>query len=116
MSSHKKRRELNRATDEHTHARIRAELAAALAACKAKDEAIAECLEHWVPPSSEAQIKQALAIKPDDSALKAWLGEPVWVSSEDLKLVEEYGYKMLMVDDAKRGMADTPLYSPKGLK
>ena len=27
MSSHKKRRELNRATAEHTHARVRAELA-----------------------------------------------------------------------------------------
>ena len=38
-----------------------AEIAELVAALALKDEAIAECLEHWVPPSSEAQIKQALA-------------------------------------------------------
>lgn len=85
--------------------RLRAELVNALAACKAKDEAILQ-----------ENYSLALSIQPDDAALKAWLGEPVWVNSEYLGLVKEYGYKKLMVDDEKRGMSDTPLYSPKELK
>ena len=51
---------------------LRQQLTECQAALALKDEAIAECLEHWVPPSSEAQIKQALAIKPDNTALREW--------------------------------------------
>ena len=65
--------------------------------------------------NSEAQIKQALAIQPDDSALKAWLGEPVaW------EFTDAFGTHYT---DDQRDWMDTPgiesvipLYSPKGLK
>ena len=95
---------------------LRAELAQALAACKAKDSGIEHILTNpngaWV----YVKLGELLSIEPDDAALKVWLGEPVWVYSKDLKLVNEFGFNKLMVDDTKRGMADTPLYSPKELK
>jgi hypothetical protein len=90
------------------------ELAAALAACKSKDEAIREGLETYKVPMT-ARIVEALAIQPDDSALKAWLGEPVaW------EFTDAFGTHYT---DAQRDWMDTPgiesvtpLYSPKGLK
>ena len=95
MSSHKKRRELNRATAEHTHARIRAELVNALAACKAKDEAILQ-----------ENYSLTLSFQPDDAALKAWLGEPVAeVDDSGVVIVCRYDYK-----------PKDKFYSPKGLK
>ena len=54
------------------------QLAAALAAIKVKDALLTELLlpdRDW--PIMDKQIADALAIQPDDSALKAWLGEPV---------------------------------------
>ena len=59
---------------------IRQQLAAALAACELKDEALQNCegmldeLRDY--PITHDAIIEALAIQPDDSALKAWLGEP----------------------------------------
>ena len=56
-------------------AKVEQQLAAALAACKLKDEA----LKRWkfdslnMPLSEFEVIKKALAIQPDDDALKAWL-------------------------------------------
>ena len=109
MSSHKKRRELNRATDEHTHARIRAELVNALAACKAKDEALITLMKYnprtryvggvefgYEEPVGECLLKvldecdKALAIQPDDSALEAIVkkaGEVMreWCASESCR-------------------------------
>ena len=52
---------------------LRAELVKALAACKVKDEALRE-LDQLIPVGATIA---ALAIQPDDAALKAWLGEPV---------------------------------------
>lgn len=93
---------------------LRAELAAALAACKSKDEAIREGLETYKIPMT-ARIVEALAIQPDDSALKAWLGEPVaW------EFTDAFGTHY--TDDQRDWMdtpgieSVTPLYSTKGLK
>lgn len=52
---------------------LRAELVKALAACKVKDEALRE-LDQLIHVGATIA---ALAIQPDDAALKAWLGEPV---------------------------------------
>lgn len=93
---------------------LRAELVKALAACKVKDEALRE-LDQLIPVGATIA---ALAIQPDDSALKAWLGEPVaWmqISVEDGvdtkfprdHLPEKYNKEWWMFE---------PLYSPKGLK
>ncbi len=51
---------------------LRAELVKALAACKVKDAAITEGLETYKIPMT-ARIVEALAIQPDDSALKAFM-------------------------------------------
>lgn len=51
---------------EQERDQLRTELVKALAACKAKDEAILQ-----------ENYSLALSFQPDDSALKAWLGEPV---------------------------------------
>lgn len=83
---------------------LRAELAAALAACKAKDEAILQ-----------ENFSLALSFLPDDAALKAWLGEAVaW------EFTDAFGTHY--TDDQRDWMdtpgieSVTPLYSPKGLK
>ena len=69
---------------------LRAELAAALAACKAKDEALTSDVtvttqsgKVTVPLRTLSfAVNEAIAIQPDDVALKAWLGEPVaWTHS-----------------------------------
>lgn len=74
---------------------LRAELATALAACKAKDEAILQ-----------ENYSLALSFQPDDSALKAWLGEPVAeVDDSGVVIVCRYDYK-----------PKDKFYSPKGLK
>ena len=58
---------------------MRQQLAAAIAACRLKDEALQNCegmldeLRDY--PITHDAIIEALAIQPDDSALKAWLGE-----------------------------------------
>jgi hypothetical protein len=88
--------------------RLRAELAAAIAACKVKDEALNAMLERF-GIMSDGCIKQAsiaIAIQPDDSALKAWLGEPVAeVDDSGVVIVCRYDYK-----------PKDKFYSPKGLK
>lgn len=92
---------------------LRAELVNALAACKAKDEALRaanhSCIEDW------PLLREALAIQPDDSALKAWLGAPVaW------EFTDAFGTHY--TDDQRDWMdtpgieSVTPLYSPKELK
>jgi hypothetical protein len=84
-------------------------LAAALAACKLKDEALKlialdDCC---TDPAPIAQ--KALTIQPDASALKAWLGEPVaWLEGNPEGL--------WFVAYSKNDKApQNPLYSPKGL-
>jgi len=68
----------------------RQQLVAALAACKLKDEALSDMRSGWRYiretygdlygvgwERAENKADAALAIQPDDSALREWLGEPV---------------------------------------
>ena len=55
-------------------------LAAALAACKAKDEALEQIADDDYDGSPIKIAHKALAIQPDDAALKTWLGEPVAIA------------------------------------
>ena len=75
-------------------------------------------------------VEKALTIQPDDSALKAWLGEPagykrLWALNgevpakerrENGRLAWPYKFKLLPVTEGKCLPDDVPLYSPKGLK
>ncbi len=60
---------------------LRQQLAAALAACKRKDDALQNCegmldeLRDY--PITHDAIIEALAIQPDDSALKAWVSQRI---------------------------------------
>jgi len=96
--------------------RLQKEKAAqAVAACKLKDEALKlialdDCC---TDPAPIAQ--KALAIQPDDDALKAWLGEPQPCRSD--------GRCQYAIDHGAEGLGHCPvgkccmpLYSPKGLK
>ena len=109
----------------------------AIAACKLKDEALEMCkplAAYGIVGSRDVDqaifqiaISKALTIQPDDSALKAWLGDPAgWVwerrynnggySREVFQFESE---ALEMAEDGKnlpRQDTVTPLYSPKGLK
>ena len=91
----------------------RQQLAAAIAACKQKDAAIKDLLEFATYSTcgkahAVEAAKEALAIQPDDSALKAWIGEPVaWMITYDGKCM---GF--VPTEEANTVAA----YSPKGLK
>jgi hypothetical protein len=92
---------------------LRAELVKALAACKAKDEALRaanhSCVEDW------PLLREALAIKPDDAALKAWLGEPVaWQSINNPLFVTSD--KKVADGWQSSGYSIRNLYSSKELK
>ena len=78
------------AGDNALIAGLKNDLAAAIAACELKDESLEAAhngLRWWMDAfplhvteaDNEEMLKivKALAIQPDDSALKAWLGEPV---------------------------------------
>lgn len=92
------------------------QLAAAIAACKMKDNVISMVQDNYFLHEHHAQLsEEALAIQPDDSALKAWLGKPT-----DWKFTTSSGTHYT---DDKRDWLDgygiesvTPLYSPKELK
>ena len=91
-------------------------VAQAVAACKLKDAAL-ENAEGMLDelrdyPVTHDEIIEALAIQPDDAALKAWLGGPVcWM---------HYNTQgELRISTKKPSWDETvwpPLYSPKGLK
>ena len=86
-------------------AQLRAELVKALAACKMKDETLQE-LDQLIPVGATIA---ALAVQPDDAALKAWLGEPVATA-----MINQHGTRwMHWKADLAHGKN---LYSPKGLK
>ena len=102
---------------------LRQQLAAALAACNLKDMALERIasinLAEYLLPEDFAfrvlQVRKALAIQPDDSALKVWLGEPL--------LCREDGRCQYAIDHGAEGMGHCPegkccmpRYSPKGLK
>lgn len=83
------------------------QLAGAIAACKLKDEAISDFLKQY-PHMTKGYVLDALAIQPDDSALREWLGEPVaWMITYDGKCM---GF--VPTEEANT----VAVYSPKGLK
>ncbi len=88
---------------------MRQQLASAIAACKLKDEA----LQHYAGLAGDDAFNNYLAIhalnnKPDDDALKAWIGEPVaWMITYDGKCM---GF--VPTEEANT----VAVYSPKGLK
>lgn len=105
--------------------------AQAVAACKLKDEALQNCegmldeLRDY--PITHDAIIEALAIQPDDSALKAWLGEPVAWKHDDPKrhdaitdsvkeLLHRANSEYMHRPIDKTEHYTIPLYSPKGLK
>jgi hypothetical protein len=86
------------------------QLAAALAVCKVKDELIRMCAGIQV-----GYLKEALAIQPNDSALKAWLGEPVFIRRDQLLKVRESPF-LCRIDPIQQDAGWIPLYAPKGMK
>ncbi len=100
---------------------LQQQLAAALAVCKQKDEALkwlmdwqVKHVDVWDNPAFD-NAEEALTIQPDDSALKAWIGEPL--------LCREDGRCQYAIDHGAEGMGHCPegkccmpRYSPKGLK
>ena len=92
--------------------------AAALAACKLKDEAL-QNYEGMLDelrdyPITHDAIIEALAVQPNDAALKAWVGEPVGeVESID---TDEDGQPSAWVRLHVELKLGELLYKPKGLK
>ncbi len=106
----------------HTNEVIRSlnqQLAAALAACKLKDEAMQDAkyaVEAIDGTSVEAEqihdrYMAALLIQPDDSALRAWFGEPVaW---KDTQARNRIIFPPMKPEEGDDGWI--PLYAPKGM-
>ena len=102
---------------------LRQQLSAAIAACKLKHSAL-ETL--WIGTNREEwdgvaikSFEDAVAIQPDDSALKDWIGEPV-AYADPLDIAKDGNWDTFIVKHASE-CNDTlrfkaPLYSPKGLK
>lgn len=99
---------------------LRQQLAAALAACKAKNEQLSLLLEWCVCQDSKfyQPAAEALAIQPDDSALKAWLGEPAAFIGTHHGGIKGGDYRKLFWSSTVDGWVHEfePLYAPKGLK
>lgn len=99
------------------------QLAAALATCKLKDEALNDAIEEidslsgrdnsCDPKSSTEDFEKALAIQPDDSALKTWLGEPIGEVKKHTGSLKDMA---IIVWSGEQPAEGTKLYSPKGLK
>jgi len=86
--------------------------AEAIAACKLKDEALRDLLDDQKDQENIYDAFFALDVQPDDSALKAWLGEPIaWM---------HYNTQGELLIATKKPSWDEsvwpPLYHPKGLK
>lgn len=82
---------------------LRQQLAAAQAAIKVKDKALVAQIEvtSWEDQDKANDLSaEALDIQPDDSALKAWLGEPVAWATVDLD----------EISDHQSGYFSVPLY------
>lgn len=110
-------------------ATLESELAAALAACKAKDEAIDllyDSFVDYVEGGAEDEVmqiaKSARNLQPDDSALKAWLGEPVGeMHKAHAKSLDEKPWCKEILLYSAGSPFDLPeyrvtVYSPKELK
>lgn len=96
---------------EQDYDQLRAELAAALAACKMKDEVLNDIASGCYTSGIRQQARDALAIRPDDTALKAWLGEPIAIT-----MVTPHGTHWTNWKDNPAHGSKLYLYSPKGMK
>jgi len=90
------------------------QLAAVLAACKLKDDIMKEISTNATSAFEDSWCgelaDEALAIQPNDTALMAWLGEPVaWTNPK-------HDYFERVTQTTVFGSHTIPLYSPKGLK
>ncbi len=103
---------------EETIESLRQQLAAALAAIKSKDAALQSAISAHGYGSGD--LHDALAIQPDDSALKAWIGEPVaWLHEnrpEADVITDAVKNVWTGVVVGKDSVYSIPLYAPKGLK
>lgn len=100
---------------------LRQQLAEALAACKLKDEALRFIYDNSKDSFTSGKVlREALAIQPDDSALKAWIGEPVaWLHEnrpEADVITDAVKNVWTGVVVGKDSVYSIPLYAPKGLK
>jgi len=97
---------------------LQQQLAAALAAIKSKDAALQSAISAHGYGSGD--LHDALAIQPDDSALKAWIGEPVaWLHEnrpEADVITDAVKNVWTGVVVGKDSVYSIPLYAPKGLK
>ena len=97
---------------------LQQQLAAALAAIKSKDAALQSAISAHGYGSGD--LHDALAIQPDDSALKAWIGEPVaWLHEnrpEADVITDAVKNVWTGVVVGKDSGYSIPLYAPKGLK
>ena len=108
---------------------VEQQLAAAIAACKLKDEALWETNKYldqtyadlignygseWLAArmvdTLSTILSKAIAIQPDDSALKVWIGEPVLYKWSDEDKAHHF-----TTNATKAPAYAAPLYSPKGL-
>ena len=88
--------------------------AAAIAACKAKDDLLTVLVRQYSDPI-KSEYEKVLAIQPDDTALKAWIGEPVaWQSINNPLFVTSD--KKVADGWQSSGYSIRNLYSPKELK
>lgn len=95
------------------------QLAAALAACQQKDEALkwlmdwqVKHVDVWDNPAFD-NAEEALTIQPDDDALNAWLGEPIGEVKKHTGSLKDMA---IIVWSGEQPAEGTKLYSPKGLK
>lgn len=98
---------------------LQQQLAAALSACKQKDDALLAVKSqhidgHLFPAVVDmnawhTKVINALIIQPDDSALVAWLGEPVAFKYQNANTDNVY----LTWKQSPGGRNWTPLYAPK---
>ena len=103
---------------------LQQQLATAIAACKLKDEALQslhdeKCdymrLNKLGNPYLETNTKlavKALAVQPDDSALKAWLGKPVGEVKKHTGSLKDMA---IIVWSGEQPPEGAQLYSPKGI-
>lgn len=87
------------------------QLAAALAAIKIKDAALQSAISAHGYESGD--LHDALAIQPDDTALKAWLWEPVAIMGSHGH--PKHTSYILGIQEEKLYGPWIPLYAPKGM-
>jgi hypothetical protein len=96
---------------------LREQLAAALACNILLKDALFDTLIQEMSRESAIARIEALAIQPDDSALKAWLGEP---RQYLYKFNSEFGngtfWSNRPTHNGQNALESIPLYAPKGMR